>query len=294
MTLRSIQYGYCYENGKIVEYPTEAKIVRKIFALYTQGKSLRELVVYLDEHEVEYMPGISTWNKARVMRILQNKSYLGNAKYVQIIEKDIFEMAQLLKQSKNNQGETDRKAMSYQLHGVVVCAECGAVMRHRSDVRSKKIDRWTCANPDCKKIIAKKTDVLLNEITELLNLIIKYLQVLIMPVLEDNELSPELLGISNEINIDLTREQIDEDGLKVRILEYASNIYESTNLTRCLTQRLQDYFTNTPILPCFNKQIFDEVVDKIKLYPNGTVGIILINGQEILKESFNGTTTKDS
>lgn len=43
MANRMISYGYGIENGKIIAIPSEAEIVKQIFAEYLNGKYLKRL-----------------------------------------------------------------------------------------------------------------------------------------------------------------------------------------------------------------------------------------------------------
>ncbi|HBN12229.1 MAG TPA: hypothetical protein DD415_01280 [Clostridiales bacterium] len=77
MANRMISYGYGIENGKIIAIPSEAEIVKQIFAEYLNGKILKEIADDLTEREVVFYEGKSDWNKNTVVRIIQNGKYIG-------------------------------------------------------------------------------------------------------------------------------------------------------------------------------------------------------------------------
>lgn len=95
---RSIPFGFCVVNGRFTVNETEAEIVRKIFADYIGGKSLKNIAA---EIEIPYNSGKEKWNKNMVCRILENKKYLGENGYPKIISSADFELALQIKSERN-------------------------------------------------------------------------------------------------------------------------------------------------------------------------------------------------
>ena len=92
-----------YEKGedgtpKIVE--EEAKIVRKIYALFLEGQTYRNIAQYLTEHGIPTPGGKTQWSVSTVMSILRNEKYKGDA----ILQKT-FTTDFLNKTKKRNDGE---------------------------------------------------------------------------------------------------------------------------------------------------------------------------------------------
>ena len=54
MKLRTILYGYEMKNGYMEVIESEATVVRNIFALYIEGKSLKEIAESLTEQGIVY------------------------------------------------------------------------------------------------------------------------------------------------------------------------------------------------------------------------------------------------
>ena len=79
---RNIPFGYCMVNGKYALNAPEAEAVRKIFADYIGGKSLKTIAA---EMTVPYNTGKVVWNKNMVCRVLGNRKYVGENGYPQII-----------------------------------------------------------------------------------------------------------------------------------------------------------------------------------------------------------------
>ena len=95
---RSIPFGYCMVNGKYALNALEAEAVRKIFTDYIGGKSLKTIAA---EMQIPYNMGKAVWNKNMVCRVLENKKYIGENGYPQIITAEDFEQAAYIKAERN-------------------------------------------------------------------------------------------------------------------------------------------------------------------------------------------------
>ena len=95
---RSIPFGYCMVNGKYALNVPEAEAVRKIFADYIGGKSLKTIAV---EMTIPYNTGKAVWNKNMVCRVLENSKYIGENGFPQIITAEDFEQAARIKADRN-------------------------------------------------------------------------------------------------------------------------------------------------------------------------------------------------
>lgn len=95
---RSIPFGYCMVNGKYALNAPEADAVRKIFADYIGGKSLKTIAA---EMQIPYNTGKAVWNKNMVCRVVENTKYIGENGYPQIITAEDFEQAAYIKVERN-------------------------------------------------------------------------------------------------------------------------------------------------------------------------------------------------
>ena len=102
---RNIPFGYCMVNGKYALNAPEAETVRKIFDDYIGGKSLRSIAV---EMEIPYNVGKNKWNINMVCRVLENRKYIGENAYPQIISESDFRLAAQIKSGRS----TYRKPVS--------------------------------------------------------------------------------------------------------------------------------------------------------------------------------------
>lgn len=71
-------YGYRIEKGKIKVHEEEAKIVRMIFDDYLSGMGGMLIAKKLREMDVKKLRG-GVWNSERVIDIIKNEKYVGNA-----------------------------------------------------------------------------------------------------------------------------------------------------------------------------------------------------------------------
>ena len=95
---RSIPFGYCIVNGKYALNIAESEIVQKIFTDYIGGKSLKTIAA---EMQIPYNIGKAQWNKNMVCRVLENRKYIGENGYPQIITAKDFEQAAHIKEERN-------------------------------------------------------------------------------------------------------------------------------------------------------------------------------------------------
>ena len=103
---RNIPFGYCVVNGKYALNVPEAEAVRKVFTDYIGGKSLRTIAASM---KIPYNSGKDVWNINMVCRVLENRKYIGESGYPQIIIAEDFEQAARIKAERN----TYRKPAPY-------------------------------------------------------------------------------------------------------------------------------------------------------------------------------------
>ncbi len=87
---RIIPFGYCVINGKYALNICESEAVQKIFSDYIGGKSLKTIAA---EMQIPYNANKIAWNKNMVSRVLENRKYIGENSYPQIVTGQEFEQA---------------------------------------------------------------------------------------------------------------------------------------------------------------------------------------------------------
>jgi site-specific DNA recombinase len=143
-----LTYGLDRQGGVCVINPAQAGVVRRIFSMLLEGKSVREIIATLNRLGIEPQRGL-LWRSSTVHRILRNKTYAGITNYNRrkpsasgkaifrpeaewisievpaIIDLATFERAQ--EQLKRNaevlSGRNDKRF--YVLRGLLRCGLCG-------------------------------------------------------------------------------------------------------------------------------------------------------------------------
>ena len=283
MKNRNILYGYCYKDGIITVHEGEAKIVKGVCKAYLDGKSLLDIANGLNEQQIEYMPDVMGWNKARIMRMLEDIRYVGDERYPPIIEQETYDAIRKLKDSKNGQKAIDRKSDIFQLSLPVRCPNCNGVLKRRVDCRRDKASRWDCSNPNCKTVIGMVDDEMLSEITEVLNTAIANPEMITIPTEKEKEPSIELRKLNNEITRAFDSIQIDRNAVREMMIRYASMKYAELDTEVYRAQRLKNVFIDNQPMPSFSAAFLERTTNEIMLYTDGSIGLILENGQEIRK-----------
>ena len=98
-TNRKQPFGYRIACGEIVPHEREAATVQWIFATYLAGATYSTLVGALQERGVPYDTG-KPWNKNMVARILEDRRYIGEGGFPQILKQEQFNASQVSKQER--------------------------------------------------------------------------------------------------------------------------------------------------------------------------------------------------
>ena len=124
------------EDGFYVVEPSEAMIVREIFVLYADGWTLTEIINHLNGKGLRTKRG-NEFNKNSLHSILNNRRYLGEYEYrdivtpnafAAIITQDLFDSVQA-RLHKNKVASARKKADEpFILTPKLFCGDCGAKM----------------------------------------------------------------------------------------------------------------------------------------------------------------------
>lgn len=281
MKQRKTPFGYIIKNGIVTVDKTEADIVREIAKQYLGGSSLKTIAGGLTLRTIEYMPGKSDWNKSRIRRMIDDTRYIGNNGYPPILTEQEYSAMQAFKSQKNTQKNIDHSDNIFKLNAPVVCANCGGRMHRRFDRRRKATTWWQC--PECKASVNISDKDMLNGITELLNEVIADPERIQTPK-SDHEESQEIKRLNAEISKALNTVSFDKEAIKQKMLTCVSEKYMSLGTEEVTAQSLKDIFKDTPPLTAYDSDLTDQAVSGIQLKENGTISLVLINGQRIGKE----------
>ncbi len=290
MKKRNIPFGYQYQNGVITTHPQEAAVLNRIFSEYQNGCSLLEIASRLNDENIEYQPGVTGWNKSRIMRLIEDERYTGKDGFPAIIDADTRQAMVEMKANKNTQSATDRSAEVFHIDVPVICPACGSEMSRRHDSRFKKCQqRWICSNAECRTAIRKADSHLLDDITVLLNRVVVNPELVQIPAEPGHELSVQVLKAENEIARMLDTLDYDKNVLRKKMLECVSMKYADIDSAPYIAHRLKAAFANAEPLSNFSLPVFKRTVQAIHLEKGGTASIRLINDQMVGKDDENAT-----
>lgn len=275
MKKRSIPFGYQYQNGVLVAHPQESQIVRSVFAAYLSGEPLSKIASRLTAKLVEYLPGRSQWDKARVKRLLDNTKYMGEGDFPKIISDKEFQMAHQKKDSAN----TNRRSVDEDIKlfkGLTHCHHCGGPMVRRVDNRFEDPVTWKC--PVCDYFFPLPDEEFKYRVFLLQQRLVR------KPLLAEKEedetpvTSMEARRLTNEIFRKLDNGNFSEDELVNLALQCAAENYNAIMSVRHITDRLTATLLHAGPLSAFDRELFQRTVSEIHLAREGEILLKLQNG----------------
>lgn len=278
MAHRMISYGYGIENGEIVVLPTEAEIVKNIFDSYSRGENLKKIAADLTERNIVFFENRSTWSKAVVMRILENKRYIGNDGYPAIIDVDLFEKINRAKNEKSHKKAKQPEIIGY-LKTVMFCGECGKPIHRRGDWGTH--EKWHCSGGcRCKKYA--DDNFILCGIKRLLSAVCDDLRLLSKTTEAPTYTkTQEILRYTNEIGRYMNERAPGFKAGKKLILECAALKFSACTynanetIAACIAEQLsqeQEYLS---------KEFLQKIIERISVHKNGMLTIRFIGGIDV-------------
>ena len=290
---RTIPFGYCMRNGKIITEPIESKAVVRIFEEYLNGSSLLQIAKLMESEKIRYTVDSDHWNKNMVKRIVENEKYLGNGKYPQIIDEEIFKIAN----KKRVQKATSVCVISEELQEIrnlTYCSECG---RRLSRIGGNcRFEKWDCRNPDCYRLEYQLTDqMIIGSVLTVLNTAIANPNLLDL----DDKISvyspiADVIRKQNEISQMLDSAQPDFDRIKSEIFRLAQMKYGccTYNENPHKTAEIKALLENYEQLNTLDIGLFKACVSRIWISHFCTIEIEFING--VIIKNITERTEKDA
>lgn len=280
MKKRNMLFGYKVENGQKVIEEKESKIVVEIYTRYLKHETVLAIANDLTKRRIEYVPSRYEWNKPRVLRVVKDERYIGADKFPPLIDKSVFYAAQSLNSQKRTIKEDFLDKDVHRISVPIKCSVCGSIMKRKCDCRKKNPEKWYCSNKDCRKIIAIKDDVLINSIIKLLNGLIENIDAIEYHP-QEKQGNTKLIFLENEIENLHVNPRKNEEPIRNKLNAYFAELYKSVDKNVGKTMRIKNTLKNTPLQTKFSPELLSSIAEAIKLYPDGNVAIVLINGQEI-------------
>ena len=277
MRNRYTPFGYCVKNGVITIQAEESEIVQRIFSEYIGGQSLKKIAEDLTAEKIEYLPQKWTWNKNRIVRMINDVRYMGTDQYSPIISEAKFQQAQSIKESRNTQTDYDRDQVISTGTTEMLCGNCGCPVKRIRDHRSKFGQKYVCTNKSCKSEYVISDTRIMEMIS---GMIMTSTPVVIKS--SDAECLMEIHRMEQEIQRAMESFHADAEKIRSMILLCADKKYQLVSNNRADYDKLMQELSSDNFI--INRKTVTKLIKQIKLLSNDEIELTLITGQTIRKE----------
>lgn len=292
MSNRYVAFGYEITDGKISVIESEKTITENIFSMYVNQKSFSEIAERMNFAGIPYNNDGRNWNKNMIKRIIENRKYLGEDGYPAIIAKETFECANRLKMKKHTIPSDEEKERNDMYHEKLKCSVCGEkLIKYKGKkVAGKTSSYWKCKSPECgcgsvnENRIEKMLSDIINKIAESLEITCEQQDDVREPSGEEIIMTNEILKMMSTPSAELT-DIIDSvrSIAELRFRKCVSQDYKA--IDNRILKELSIHAKSDKI----DTRLINSIVRKIRLYPDKTIDIELINGF-IAKGGYNHDT----
>lgn len=292
MKNRNVPFGYQYREAKIVVHSAECAVIKEICQAYLDGKSLKEICDILNFRQIEYQPGVVSWNKARLMRIIEDERYLGSETYPAILDPELFYNMQEKKLARRTYHPELQASKIHDMKVPILCPVCGSTMKRRYDSRCQCSHRWTCSNSKCKKVVEQLDADLLQNVEEIIRYIAVNPQILRSSHQNDGG-DAEILRGENEIRKELIGDGMDKDALRKKMLQLASLKFRHLDSFLFTTRSLQMCIAHAKEEEIQSTALYNKIIASIKFRQDGGIIVTFVNGQSIRREELHGSCSAE-
>lgn len=275
MAIRTTLYGYQVENGRTVIHTGEANIVKRVFSLYVEGKTLNNIATMLTEENVAYFQDEVKWNKNTINRMIENEKYMGNEVYPMIISASLFNQAKAVKERKSCKQEAHTPEVEL-FREIAVCGICGSRFKRVNTWGTR--EKWMCSK-GCKCLVYIDDRILEDAVTGNLNMVIKNLDLL--NVVADSQYMPtiDVTKEENELIRLLEQPKLNFSAVTKCILQGAKVRFDCCDFDNGeLTEELKDELS---LVDNFDYKIMKEYIKQVIIQPDGRVITVFINDAKI-------------
>lgn len=170
----TINFGYSTQNKKFKKHPIESKYVKKMFEMYSQGDSLKDIKTYFDTNNVKPRRS-KLWSLGSLHKMLMNKVYIGEYVWIdkksqeeffitvpRIVTHSLYQKVQRkLTINQKNKGSNTRKFDT--LLDDSLCCYCGEnITSHIKSTHGKIVKKYYYCHSKNNKWKGKKVPLCMN------------------------------------------------------------------------------------------------------------------------------------
>jgi len=187
---------YVIDKGKMLrENEENGKVVRTLFNMFSKGKTIKDLQLWLEKNKVKSPRGNYSWGHQQIINTLQNKHYIGETvfkdkssdteykgKCPPLVNKGLwYEVQRRFTDYSNEQQQSRKQTHEYLLTSLLYCGVCGYRLRGLKNEKTyrnlyycgSKEEKWRdkkydiCDREKSKSVnIDRLDDLVWNEVVE--------------------------------------------------------------------------------------------------------------------------------
>lgn len=275
MATRTTLYGYQVKNGKTVIHNEESEVVKRVFSLYVEGKTLNSIATLLTEEKVAYFQDEVKWNKNTIKRMIENEKYMGNEVYPMIISTSLFNQTKAVKERKSCKQEKHSPEVEL-LREITVCGECGSRFKRVNTWGTR--EKWMCSK-GCKCSIYIDDAIFKDAVTSNLKVVIRNPNLL--DIVADSQYMPtiDVTKEENELIRLLEQPKLKFSSVAKCILQGAKIRFDCCTFDNGeLTEELKDELS---LVDKIDYKIMKEYIKQIRIQPDGRITTVFINNAKI-------------
>lgn len=278
MAIRTILYGYKVKDGKTIIHKEESDVVKKVFSLYLEGKTLKDIADMLIADNVIYFQGEAKWNKNTISRMLENDKYMGNDVYPMIISFELFNKAREIRDKKSC--KQIKQPMEIELlREITICGKCGSRYKRVNTWGSR--EKWMCSN-GCGCLAYIDDASFEKALTDNFNLVIDNPEVICKLKTSNYHPTREVLKEENELYRLLEQPSIDFKTISRSILHGASIRFDFCDFDSSeLTDELKEELSSRAKVDSMKYNDIKKYIRQIVIEPDGRIISVFINNSRI-------------
>ena len=273
-------YGYQFIDGMLQTDEEQSRMVQEIFNVYNSGIPVSRLKDHIEGLEI---------NRVKLNDMLSDKRYMGNENFPKIIEPELFEAVQQMKEERRKAIGKEQSYIYYKeyflLGDKMKCGECGSEY-HCYKHGDKQI--WDCSKRIVKGRVHCRNqriqedqikELFMQAVTKMKNDPKKIRKIMI----HKTKRNIRLQAVEHEIELLKNNSDHNIDELLKLIYKRASLQYEDADDggAAYYTQKIEDLIQQHKEQSeekTFDKDLFDAIMEAITIYKDGRVVFTLKNG----------------